>query len=245
MVPPLAPHHAARDTAAGEHFGGDSMAKITAAEYAALADDVYLDNCAAQPWRWKRFDFYRTSGGTFCAAYVCQDPKQLVVAFRGTDDKMDIVSDAAIVLQLGPLTQYIDALNVFRLWSQVERWQSVSVCGHSLGGALAIMVGATDNVPSVTFDRPPMAAAATVGIGIRRFMKANIVNFRGNFDPVSSLAALGPQFGPMIELNVGAVRSALKGRFVGSMTHSMTLLKEAIAGHAHANKTPEEWAATL
>lgn len=101
------------------------------------------------------------AGGAFdgfqAAAYAGRGC--IVVAFRGTAQKMDAVAD--LKLGTGMNTSYFSAGEKF-----VEQFagQPVILCGHSLGGAIAQVVANRKRLPMVSFNAPGVAVLASRNI---------------------------------------------------------------------------------
>ena len=127
-------------------------------ELGLLADAVYGDGPNKT-----RFGCIRKHGasGAFdgfqAAAYAGRGC--IVVAFRGTSQKMDAIAD--LKLGSGMNTSYFSAGERF-----VEQFagENVIVCGHSLGGAIAQVVANRKNIPMVTFNAPGVAVFASRNI---------------------------------------------------------------------------------
>jgi pimeloyl-ACP methyl ester carboxylesterase len=85
---------------------------------------------------------------------------QTAIVFRGTNDTGDLVTDAA--LGLGMNSGYYAQAETF-----VNQHGSANVilCGHSLGGAIAQVVGNRMGLPIVTFNAPGVAVIASRNMG--------------------------------------------------------------------------------
>jgi hypothetical protein len=97
--------------------------------------------------------------GFIGCAFVAPEGSHTVVAYGGTDpwSKQDLSADAKIALQMMP-TQIFSALNIFEDARNMQRRRGpMCVVGHSLGGALAQVVGTLKVAPFVTFNAPGMA----------------------------------------------------------------------------------------
>ena len=83
----------------------------------------------------------------------------IVVAFRGTAQKMDAIAD--LKLGTGMNTSYFSAGEAF-----VEQFagQNIVLCGHSLGGAIAQVVANRKRLPVVTFNAPGVGVFASRNI---------------------------------------------------------------------------------
>ena len=151
----------------------------TLEELAYLADDCYSNDLSpTRQYGYSMTDFrHGNSPGFQAVAYRKQDI--VVIAYRGTDSKADVIADSGILVNsddaffkllgyayrlgsvnFGNAQQRLDshaqdAFNFFA--STVRRSNSarVVIVGHSLGGYLAQIVGGTDkDVTTVTFNAP-------------------------------------------------------------------------------------------
>lgn len=230
------------------------MGSVSSAEYAALAHDVYRDGHVGRCLRWDRYDFRRGAGdsqGLFCAVYVTPRTRMMVFAIRGTDDGIDLRTDARLVAGGAPWGDFHSALGFFDMFrSHLGDWVSqVSVCGHSLGGALACMICIARGVPAVTFNRPASQLSARDVSTLRSVgrnaipLDALLVNFRNRGDLVSGglPGALGRQIEIVKELNL---RRLARGAMSWSDLphHRMQTLMEAVTMHPNARLAPIEWA---
>ena len=93
-------------------------------------------------------------GGFAAVAYKNSNTNEIVIAFRGTDSPLDVlISDAQISFNLTP--QQASAANAF--YNKVAMNNpncNISTTGHSLGGALAQFVAASNHTSAVTFNAP-------------------------------------------------------------------------------------------
>lgn len=85
--------------------------------------------------------------------------EEVVIAYRGTDSFLDLFGDDLLIaLNITP-TQSIGAKNFYDQIianTNMTPDAKVSVTGHSLGGALAQIVGAEKDVAAITFNAPGM-----------------------------------------------------------------------------------------
>ncbi len=144
-------------------------------------------------------------GPFYAAMYQKPDGGAPVLAFRGTDDLFDgAVDDLGLALTSELTPQMAMAMSVAQRATSFGKFY---VTGHSLGGALAVMVGAYQNRPGVTFNAPGVMdtclrnvvsdanfidAFARVG---RCVAGSRILNIRINADPVSSMFTTGGRAG--------------------------------------------------
>lgn len=135
-------------------------------DYALICANVYNEN--------------QTGGGTglvpgFACARMVTDPvhgfkgaiytrqNDCVIAFKGTEMEkgakqaiQDLTAD--LRLATGDLPKQVKpATDLLNFAQSTFKGMTYSICGHSLGGGLAQVVGYQGNVPFVTFNAPPMA----------------------------------------------------------------------------------------
>lgn len=159
---------------------------------------------------WRRKGVPKSEAGFFAAVFVCDNSKEAVIAFRGTDDFNDVINDVAIVQGNPPLQASIGLEFAKATKSQYSK---LSLTGHSLGGAIAILVANQLNLKAYTFNAPGVAgecmsfsvkqqfAQKSLKLGelAKRVSSClsnpNIKNVRVNGDPVSSFFTTGFQTG--------------------------------------------------
>lgn len=230
---------------------------ITTKEFARMANAVYeLDSNGhaiagfvhqrfeeEERWGWTRTDFKG-------CVYSRESTKEFVVAFQGTVPKKagDIASDVQIVL--GILPQYCSAaLRLFEVAKTRFEGYRPYLTGHSLGGAVAQVIGHWMHVPFVTFNAPGMwgfiqtakildwtpdglysLMGTFKGTAFDKQRASTGRNFRNILDPVS---AYGSHYGPVT-------------RFWCGDLHSMNALEASILASGWADKDPldpknKEW----
>jgi hypothetical protein len=243
------------------------MGRVVTLDYAKMASRVYNIGNADHPdtyevgdhkadlfeegmsWGATRTDFKG-------CVYVSHRFPEVVVAFQGTvlSKAGDLVADAQIAIGglVGMLPQYCGAaLRLFDRTRAIYPDRAVSFVGHSLGGAIAQVMGHWTGMPFVTFNAPGMWGDIQKSKVILNWSPRNSLrswqgtlkgpllakhtattgrNFRNILDPVS---AYGLHYGPVT-------------RFWGCGIHSMADLVERIATSKWANVNPfdpdyKEW----
>ncbi len=120
--------------------------------YARACNAVY-DEDPKIPAPWKRIAFKKSTGGLYGAfqgaAFTARD--EVIVAFKGTNSAGDAVADAKLTVgmnthQYAQAAAFLDTVPV--------SGKKVSVCGHSLGGAIAQIIGNRHRLPFITFNAP-------------------------------------------------------------------------------------------
>lgn len=171
-----------------------------------------------------------------------EDGKSLyAVAFRGTNDVNDYVSNFAVALG-GLPKQASCALDFVTEACQYEgvSADSLVVAGHSLGGYLAKIVGSALAVSSVFAFNSPNPSQKTVDF-LEKIIPSGalplnrIINVRSGFDAV---AGLGKEFGLTINLNTEAnhhsivsVRKSIS-KFIHGYSHDIQMKDVALVSKA-------------
>ena len=147
-----------RDLAAAPVNGGSillirDLGLMAAAVYEAAGADLVpgasrIDRQEAAGSRWDAFQ---------AAAYTMSG--KLVVVFRGTSSLGDGITDVA--LGLGMNSAYYEQGEAF---VAKQGAGDIVLCGHSLGGAIAQVVGNRMGLPIVTFNAPGVAVVASRNI---------------------------------------------------------------------------------
>jgi hypothetical protein len=138
-----------------------------------------------------------TSSGFQGRVFQSKDGKEAVIAFKGTNPTMmsDLVADMKLAMGFVP-TQAKDALKSTVDWMGQLGKKQFLLAGHSLGGALAQVVGLQTGVDFVTFNAPGMQNQSK-GLSSSQSSSGkpgNGLNLRtgGSFAPI---AALGTHIG--------------------------------------------------
>jgi hypothetical protein len=144
-----------------------------------------------------------------------------VIAFKGTKPYMgsDLAADARLAMGFVP-TQAKDALKHTVDWAHRLKGLRITLVGHSLGGALAQVVGSRTGLRFVTFNAPGMLRQTH---GLSRSQSVDIarvkekeqelgINYRtaGSFAPI---AALGIHIGRVVILELTGTGHGI-GNFV-------------------------------
>ncbi len=251
------------------------MGKITTLQYAQMAEHVYYIDCRKEATRSQKtegkswvvggfkaelFEYGMGWGGTSTdfkgCVYASRSRPEAVVALQGTVPAKagDLVADLQIALGglVGMLPQYCTAaLKLFEKTLAIYPSRNISFVGHSLGGAIAQVMGHWTGLPFVTFNAPGMwgdiqkskvvmawspksslksIAGTFKGSLLSKQMASTGRNFRNALDPVS---AYGFHYGPVT-------------RFWGMGIHSMEDLLARIKDSKWANINPfdpayKEW----
>ncbi|MDQ1337273.1 MAG: hypothetical protein QG617_240, partial [Campylobacterota bacterium] len=166
----------------------NKMTSITALDGANLADLVYSDlikNSYDAATMATVKEFY-TDPAIGLQMALLQVGDRMVVAFRGTTSKQDILTDLdmfAYLQQAGVAHQFNQAGVILSQWIADPRYQlstsNTTIVGHSLGGSLAQYFGATTGFETLTYN--------PYGIGNEISGGSNITNYITMHDPVSFL----------------------------------------------------------
>ncbi|SEA21965.1 hypothetical protein [Rubrimonas cliftonensis] len=167
-------------------------------DYGLLADAVYDDDPGAPGWTRVAF---RPSGVGLTEAFqgaAFQRGGELVFACKGTSGPRDVIADLKLGVGMNS-SQFSDAAMFIE---GVNRGSaaSVVVCGHSLGGAIAQIVGNRLRLPFATFNAPgvaimsrnvgQMATAAVTGTGYLRFAGMLASGFLHPFQAAQDVGAM-------------------------------------------------------
>lgn len=133
------------------------MARLV--DYALLCKEVYTSPGTRAPDGWKLLETARTATGFKGAIFL--GANELVVTYAGTDTSSvsDFLSDATadLRLMLDMPRQTSDAYYLYNRALELKgrhRAGHITVCGHSLGGALSQHVGYWTKSNFVTFNAP-------------------------------------------------------------------------------------------
>jgi hypothetical protein len=98
-----------------------------------------------------------TSSGFQGRVFLSKDGKEAVVAYKGTKPSQvsDLVADMKLAMGFVP-TQAKDALKATVDWTKQLGSKKFLITGHSLGGALAQVVGLQTGINFVTWNAPGM-----------------------------------------------------------------------------------------
>ena len=175
-------------------------------DLALCANAVYDRNVIKiGPWVRLGEPYGQESFGFYASAFLHENGRELIVAYRGTDDLVDAIDDVTIFLGKYP-NQAIHAEKTLQeIISKRRNINSIYLTGHSLGGGLASLMADAHNLPAVTFNAPGMARSSIpdwIPSGIKEIAawsksvfdsEKNILHVRANFDVVS--IGTGPRMG--------------------------------------------------
>lgn len=114
----------------------------------------------------------------------------VIVAFRGTDGKEDVLSDVQIINGEMP-EQFKNAQSVFEEFGKLYPTSKIVVAGHSLGGSLAQLVAA-NNPKAVAFACAPVGTGNVVKNNTGLADTGNVYNYLTKGDAFSNTL---PQIG--------------------------------------------------
>lgn len=173
---------------------------VSASEYAILANAAYAgdDNQAAlrsieteSNGRYSRDSYEVLDGDADYKVFKKKATNEIIIACRGTsgiDDVLPDIMTAVGMLTLSPRSIKIN--KVVREYSHNNR--NVTVTGHSLGGKLAAIAAASEDVLGVTFNQGSSPIDYfTHSIGLEgKYRYDNIIHFTNCKDIVSTSACL-------------------------------------------------------
>jgi hypothetical protein len=220
----------------------------TLMEYAKIAEKVYDPSPGAiDGWRCSTTravdDSSVFSGGSALSSglqarvFEKSGGTEIIVAFKGTVPSMasDLTADLSLALNNIP-TQAYEALRLTALWSAHFPRARKFLVGHSLGGAIAQVVGVRTGFKFVTFNAPGMLeqSSGIIPYGMGRLVRllggANEdagVNYRRSWDLVGNF---GAHIGRRVELTGGRT-----GAFRG---HGIAGVIEVIEARGDRNRDP-------
>jgi hypothetical protein len=227
---------------------------------ARMADAVY--DTDPQVPGWTRVAF-RPSGAGLAEAFqgaAFQRGHETIFAFKGTSQGRDAIAD--VKLGVGMNTYQYASAYEFVGGAMGSAAQKVAVCGHSLGGAIAQIVGNRARLPFVTFNAPgvglmsrnvdEMAVTAGTGTALLRGAGALV---SAAWHPMQAARDVGSMF-----YRVRGVNFRLGKDVVGSIgvhygqvveipyaggaldvlaKHKMTTMLEALEGSNYGNRELE------
>lgn len=124
---------------------------------ALAANAVYDAHPRVEGWTLKAF---RPSGSTIGDAFqgaIFARGGEIITAFKGTSQKRDLIADVKLALGMNTY-QYSDACEFVK--KHIGHAGNVYVVGHSLGGAIAQVVGNRLRKRFVTFNAPGVGLAS-------------------------------------------------------------------------------------
>jgi hypothetical protein len=120
---------------------------------ARACDAVYTDDPDLTRHKWRRIAFRRSGGrvlDTFQGA-AFSSGNHVIIAFKGTNSPGDAATDLKLAVGMNT-TQYASAATF--LGTVPLTGKTVWLCGHSLGGAIAQIIGNRYRLPFATFNAP-------------------------------------------------------------------------------------------
>lgn len=137
------------------------------------------------------------AGGGSAGLYKYNAGKnQYILAFRGSKGAKDCkVDDLQIGLSI-TVDRANDCINYTRQLRDIHKDAFILLAGHSLGGYLAQVVGATLDMPFISYNAPPAGSVYRNDPSLLGFKKG--ANLRVNWDPVSR--APGKHVGPLMTM---------------------------------------------
>ncbi len=164
---------------------------------------------------------------------IWQTEKALVVGFCGTNPDQggkvlsDLTADLRVAFKILP-NQASSAHKMTVMAKEIAHGRPVLATGHSLGGALAQIVGVWDQVRFVTFNAPPMAAALCLAqlnalkpmMAARTIRSATILGASGsNFIVKGDFVSR-----PMIDWHIGETIELAPAASGSASAHSMATI---------------------
>lgn len=130
-----------------------------AALYAMLASNCYHNDdrevFKVEDLGWHLMEKKKHFWGLAYDVYQQRSTGHVIWAFRGTDSALDYATANLAFLPFSPFNQYRKANKVFKKFAKKNGLEGVTVCGHSLGGGLALSMSVRHGVPAFAFDSSP------------------------------------------------------------------------------------------
>jgi Ca2+-binding RTX toxin-like protein len=131
---------------------------VSLIDTALLANAAYdFDKPIAEqkvPSGWTQISQKTDATGFQAVAYKNAN-NEIVISYRGTDELKDVFTD--LQLPFGHNDQYDAAKAFYKQVSDANQNAPISLTGHSLGGALAQLVGAATDTKATAFNAPGVA----------------------------------------------------------------------------------------
>ena len=123
-------------------------------------------------------------------AEVLSNGKDIIIAYRGTDEMGDIKNDAAMARNRLP-AQATDAIAVYDKVARENPGRDISVTSHSLGGSLGEIVSGVRGVFAATFNAYGVRDMFKSGIKLKENNVINYVNEKDMFTMVNGQNHIG------------------------------------------------------
>ena len=182
-------------------------------------------------------------------AEVLSNGKDIIIAYRGTDEMGDIKNDAAMARNRLP-AQATDAIAVYDKVVMENPGRDISVTGHSLGGSLGEIVSGIRGVFAATFNAYGVRDMFKSGMKLKENNVINYVNEKDMFTMVNGQNHIGEIYAvyekpgsansheveSMGDLSQRKIRTPEEIKHTSQSLHpNMTRGKEFLSGEAAEN----------
>ena len=159
----------------------------TAKEAAYIADHIYGKNDELIGG-WHQYYSNTTTNGLRYGIYereMKNGKMEYVLVFAGTDDIKDFQQDIFQFFNLGPASQYGNAITLGKKFASLYDGYEKTIVGHSLGGGLATAAAMATDIPAITFNPATMTTYTRFRLGILYSTGKNITNYVVTGEPLS------------------------------------------------------------
>ena len=193
-------------------------------DYALLATRVYaasVDNRTGVPagWTEQRWEPDYNLSGFSAGAY--RNGSEVVIAYTGTNQDLDWVSDILGGTGIVPAPQVFDAMRFYLDVKAANHGATITFTGHSLGGGLASLMAVFFDKQATVFDEAPFQLSAINPVLLGSLEASLLLNGYTDLDFALYNASFGTMFS-FRESNVSHIY--LDGEKLGEYRNGLTTI---------------------